>query len=284
MADISSVILPSGASYNLKDDEARQLIQGMADDYATKASPTLTGTPTAPTATPGTDSMQIATTAFVQDAIASSFRANDAMLFKGTIGDVESNAAVTSLPNPHSQGWTYKIITAGTYAGKICEIGDMIICITDGDTSEDDDWAVVQANVDGVVTGPAVSVVNHVPIFVSSTGKILEDSGYTIGTSVPSDAEFTDNRVTQTATTSANWRNVLLHYSDINAKDAAVPSSITNGVAAAPNIAVQPSTGTFAANHVSINANGSLTIGATSMNENQLQGLLSLTSATGVSF
>ena len=41
--------------------------------YATTASPALTGTPTAPTAASGTDTTQIATTAFVQDAIEDAF-------------------------------------------------------------------------------------------------------------------------------------------------------------------------------------------------------------------
>lgn len=40
-----------------------------SNTYAPKASPTLTGTPKAPTAAVGTDTTQIATTAFVQAAI-----------------------------------------------------------------------------------------------------------------------------------------------------------------------------------------------------------------------
>lgn len=40
------------------------------DDKAGPASPTLTGTPTAPTASPSTNTTQIASTAFVQAAIA----------------------------------------------------------------------------------------------------------------------------------------------------------------------------------------------------------------------
>ena len=47
------------------------------------ASPEFTGIPVAPTATSGTNSTQIATTAFVQDAITSS---PQSMIFKGTIG------------------------------------------------------------------------------------------------------------------------------------------------------------------------------------------------------
>jgi hypothetical protein len=52
------------------------------------------------------------------------------MIYKGTIG---TNGTVTSLPNTTAKtGWTYKVISAGTYAGQACEAGDMIICLTDG--------------------------------------------------------------------------------------------------------------------------------------------------------
>jgi hypothetical protein len=45
-------------------------IQGQLDDKAPLASPSLTGTPTAPTAAPGTNSTQIATTAYADAAVA----------------------------------------------------------------------------------------------------------------------------------------------------------------------------------------------------------------------
>ena len=44
-------------------------IEGKIDDFAPLASPAFTGTPTAPTATAGTSTTQIATCAFVADAI-----------------------------------------------------------------------------------------------------------------------------------------------------------------------------------------------------------------------
>ena len=53
----------NGTTYDLKDVDS--------ESYAPKASPALTGTPTAPTATSGTNSTQIATTAFVQGAVSS---------------------------------------------------------------------------------------------------------------------------------------------------------------------------------------------------------------------
>ena len=154
------------------------------------ASPTFTGTPKAPTAADGTSTTQIATTAFVQNA----FKANDAMLFKGTIGS--SGATVTALPATHYQGWTYKVATAGTYAGKVCEIGDTIMCVTDGTSSNNAHWTVIQANIDGAVTGGTSSTDSNVAIFNGTSGRIIKDSGFTIGKSVPSNAKFTDTTYT----------------------------------------------------------------------------------------
>ena len=150
------------------------------------ANPTFTGTPKAPTAASGTSTTQIATTEFVMNT----FRAQDAMIFKGTIGS--SGATVTTLPATHDAGWTYKVITAGTYAGQTCEIGDMVVCIKDGTTASDADWSVIQNNIDGAVIGPASASSGHVVVFDGTTGKLVKDSGFTIGTSVPANAIFTD--------------------------------------------------------------------------------------------
>lgn len=165
-------------------------IKSALDLKAPLASPEFTGVPTAPTAVDGTNTTQIATTAFVQSA----FKANDAMTFKGTIG--ESPATVSALPTTHEVGWTYKVATAGTYAGQACEIGDMIICVTAGTVASDADWAVIQSNVDGAVTGPVTSTSSNVAIFDGTSGKVIADSGFTIGTSVPADAVFTDTTYT----------------------------------------------------------------------------------------
>ena len=155
----------------------------------------LTGTPTAPTASSSTNNTQIATTAFVHGLVNSKIAASDAMTYKGTIGS--SGATITALPDTTAKtGWTYKVLTAGTYAGQKCEVGDMIICLTDGSTSTAATWNVIQTNIDGAVTGPSSSVDSHVVTFNGSTGKIVKDSGFTIGKSVPSNAVFTDTHYT----------------------------------------------------------------------------------------
>lgn len=146
----------------------------IASTYAPKDSPTFTGTPKAPTAASGTNTTQIATTAFVIGEINSKLAASDAMQFKGTLG---TGGTVTSLPASHSKGDTYKVITAGTYAGVACEVGDMIICITDGTSANNAHWTVVQSNIDGAVTGPTSAVSGNVAIFNGTTGRVIKDSG-----------------------------------------------------------------------------------------------------------
>lgn len=123
---------------------------------------------------------------------------NDAMVFKGTIGG-DAAATIHELPAKHNAGETYRVYDIkggnnGKYLGngEVCEIGDLIICIKDGTTHSAGDWTIVQTNIDGAVIGPASAVNNHVAIFNGANGKVIKDSGFTIGKSVPSDAKFTD--------------------------------------------------------------------------------------------
>lgn len=178
--------LTVGAATKATQDASGNVI---TSTYAKLASPIFTGTPKAPTPDSSDNSTTIATTAYVTAAVNSVLGANDAMVFKGTIG---TGGTVTALPATHSTGWTYRVITAGTYAGVACEVGDMIVCITDGTASTDSHWTVIQTNIDGAVVGPSSSVDAHVAVFNGTTGKVIKDSGYTIATSVPSGAKFTD--------------------------------------------------------------------------------------------
>lgn len=153
----------------------------------------------------------------VNDKIKASFAANDAMVFKGTIGG-GTGATVKVLPASHSAGETYRVldltggitdsngtVQKGYYVeGKDkCEIGDLIICIKDGSVTNGGDWTIVQTNIDGAVIGPASAVNNHVAIFNGANGKVIKDSGFTIGKSVPSDAKFTDTHYTTGITAGA---------------------------------------------------------------------------------
>ena len=196
---------------------------------APKASPTFTGTVTLPAADPTAntqaahkgyvDKQDEATLEAAKEYADSVIGANDAMVYKGTIG---TGGTVTALPATHEVGWTYKVITAGTYAGEQCEIGDMIICNTQGTSANDSHWTVVQANIDGAVIGPDTAVANRVVVFDGTTGKLIKDSGYTIAKSVPSNAEFTDTTYDLTSTTSSANGSVQIKLTDSDAAEDAI--------------------------------------------------------------
>lgn len=147
---------------------------------------------TAVTQAKGNSTTKVATTAFVQQEISDKLSAADAMKFKGVV-----NEATDLNVDGIKAGWTWKVGTVGTYAGQKCEVGDMIIAVKDGAAyTASSDWFVIQANIDGAVTGPASATAGNVVLFDGTTGKVIKDSGMTLGTSVPSSAKFTDQSVT----------------------------------------------------------------------------------------
>lgn len=97
--------------------------------YALKASldsPTFTGTPAAPTATSGTNTTQIATTAFVQSEIAAATL--NAKIYKGT-WDTSSQTDYSALNSyrPIKAGWYFTCIGTGcTIGGVEYNAGDAI--------------------------------------------------------------------------------------------------------------------------------------------------------------
>lgn len=109
--------------------------------------------------------------------------------FRGTVN------STTPLPTvAYKAGWQYVVGEAGTYAGNVCEVGDYIICVKDyaSGSASNSDWTVLQKNLTGAVIGPATSVTEHVAVFDGTSGGKIKDSGFTIGKSVPADAQFTD--------------------------------------------------------------------------------------------
>lgn len=88
--------------------------------------------------------------------------ANDAMVFKGTLG---TGGTVTALPTTYQTGWTYRVITAGTYADQACEVGDLIIAVADAtDDGSNADWTIAQTNIDGAVTHSAPLTADNIVV------------------------------------------------------------------------------------------------------------------------
>lgn len=149
-------------------------LQTTLDDKAPLASPALTGIPTAPTAGAGTNTTQIATTAFVKAAIDASVGDSDHIAIKGTVN------SSTPLPEDNYKlGDAYIVGEAGTYAGEACEAGDWIIAIKDyAAPGADSDWSKIQKNITSAVTFTGTPTAGQVVKFNASTG-IVENASFT---------------------------------------------------------------------------------------------------------
>lgn len=108
--------------------------------------------------------------------------ASNAMVFKGVI-DASSNPNYPAA----SAGDVYRISVAGKIGGASgpnVEVGDQLLCLTDGTAAGNHatvgaNWNITQVNVDGAVTGPASSVSGNLASFNGTGGKAVQDSGFT---------------------------------------------------------------------------------------------------------
>ncbi len=221
-----------GASGTLADAFVGATASGMTITFTKADAATATATVTAPDgtssaqgivklsdSTSGTEAAASGKTAATPLAVSAALTAaknyadglvTSAMLYKGTLG---TGGTITALPaSGNKTGDTYRVITAGTYAGEVCEVGDMIVCLSDGAGT----WSVVQNNVDvfagatssaagsiGLVPAPAagdqakvlngnsswVAVTGTSPVSVSATTSgiavSLDSSGVTAGSYGP---------------------------------------------------------------------------------------------------
>ena len=132
-------------------------VKTTADAAMPKAGGAFTGPITVQTPT---EDMNPATKQYVDDIIS----ANDAMVYKGTVGGADSGATVTNFDalTNYQIGWTYRVIEAGTYAGHLCQIGDMLVAVSDySENFKASDWTAIQTNIDGAVTSEAVLTNNQ---------------------------------------------------------------------------------------------------------------------------
>lgn len=109
---------------------------------------------------------QLAVKDYVISKVSEAVRGNDAMVIKGTLG---TGGDFTSLPTyGYVVGWSYKIITSGTYAGYTCEVGDLIYATNDGPLSGssviNSDWSVIQSNIVGAISASTSLTANQLVV------------------------------------------------------------------------------------------------------------------------
>lgn len=78
----------------------------------------------------------------------------------------------------YKAGQKYVVALAGTYLGQKCEVGDLILITKDyvEGTASNADGLVLQANVDGAVTGADSSIDGEIVVFSGATGKVIKSS------------------------------------------------------------------------------------------------------------
>jgi hypothetical protein len=124
---------------------------------------------------------QKAAKAYIDGIIA----AANAAVYKGVI-DASANPNYPAA----DAGWMYRISVAGKIGGASgtnVEVGDMILCLTDGTSvgtqaAVGANWDIIQANIDGAVVGPSSSTAADIATFSGTTGKIVQDSGVQVST------------------------------------------------------------------------------------------------------
>lgn len=157
----------SDVSTDIEDLKSRVLtLENDIDLKAPLANPTFTGTVTV-------EGNAVATQEWVNTLIG--------QLNNGVPGIVDNSE--NPLPaNEYKAGQMWRVAAEGTYAGQECEVGDLIICLKDyaDGTSGNSDFMVVQANIDGAVTGAESSTNGHIVVFNGATGKVIKDSEVSI--------------------------------------------------------------------------------------------------------
>lgn len=133
----------------------------------------------------GTSNVNAPTQNAVKTYVDGIIDAANGMSYKGVI-DASANPNYPAA----SAGHLYRISVAGKIGGASgpnVEVGDTILCLTDSTSAGNHatvgaNWNIIQSNIDGAVVGPASAVSANFATFSGTSGKIVQDSGYSFDT------------------------------------------------------------------------------------------------------
>lgn len=135
----------------------------------------------------------------------------------------------------YKAGQMWRVAAAGTYAGATCEVGDLILCLKNYDegSAGNTDFMVIQANIDGAVTGPDAATDAHIVIFDGATGKVIKDSNVSISSLNDAIAKSHEHaNKTQLDTYTMNQTELLSEaHDDAASQISTLQSSITESLA-----------------------------------------------------
>lgn len=188
------------------------------------ASPTFTGTPAAPTATTGTNTTQLATTAFVQAQISASIAAGRS--FRGAYdasGGTYPSTGGSGASGAIQAGDHWIISVGGTLGGQSVQAGDLLYSIVDTPGQTASNWQAVDQNL------------GYTPENVANKATDFSTVNNTLYPSVQATKTYADAKVVDAindgATTSAPSQNAVY---DALALKANLASPALTGVPTAP--------------------------------------------------
>ena len=113
---------------------------------------------------------------------------SSAMVFKGTLG---TGGTITSLPTASSDntGFTYKVITAATYASQAAKVGDVFV-------SDGSSWVLIPSGDEPSGTVTSVTIKGTSPIVSSSSSAITSSGTRTLSHATSGVTAGTYNNVT----------------------------------------------------------------------------------------
>ena len=161
---VDTSIIAGSTSTNLPTTAA---VETRLESFLAKSGGTMTGALTlsgAPTA-----DLHAATKKYVDDSITA---LPEPMVFKGSLG---TGGTITSLPtaSASNEGFTYKVITAGTYASQTAKVGDTFI--SDGST-----WVLIPSGDEPSGTVTSITLKATSPIAIDSTAAITTSGTRTL--------------------------------------------------------------------------------------------------------
>ena len=197
---------------------------------------------TATTQSANDSSTKIATTAYVTNAINA---LADPMVFMGTVG---TDGTITKLPTASAanKGYTYKVITNGTYASIAAKNGDTFI--SDGSA-----WVLIPSGDEPSGTNTSVTLKATSPIAIDSTAAITSsgsrtishaNSGVTAATYGTNNATALTPKFGETFTVNGFAVNASGHITSATSHTVKIPNAVftKSGSGAAAGLVPAPST------------------------------------------
>lgn len=145
----------------------------------------------------GVAELPVYTKTEVDTKIDTYFKAANAMVYMGTVGDGDP---VKTLPKTNVEcGWTYKVAVAGTYAGKTCKVGDLLIARVDAATATDATWDYVPSGDEQTIT-----FTNDKDNGISKVSDGVKTAGYKVAAGNVTNVSYSDTGDIITATVNHN--------------------------------------------------------------------------------